>query len=449
MSVHPLRTCCVLVLLVAAVAVATPVRAVEVSPDLRAYLDDDPNPGMIPILMVFDDPDTVGGLPLPDLKEADPQKRRDRVIAALKKKSRRAQRTASAILEGRGAHGVVAVHELYVANALTFLAKPAVVEELAHLPIGATLYFDMPFADGDEAEPLDTKRGGDGADATALDIGRLLQRDHGSSRGPVIGHVGPGLVPGGDPSVRLWTNPGEIAGNAIDDDANGFVDDLHGWDFGVEHGGDDKVAPTGAVPGRPTAELAALLAVAVPDAELMMLDTEWDDDAGSSLATMWAAIQYALENGADAVAATVCAPADLCPRLQQAVTHHDSNLALTGVATIPVPAPQGVFNRAFLAGRTPAAEAAAPRLRPNVPNPFNPSTEVRFVLTRAGSVEVGVYDLAGRLVRTLLAESLPAGERSLTWDGRDTAGRALPSGVYFARVRTADGVATGRMTLLK
>ena len=83
-----------------------------------------------------------------------------------------------------------------------------------------------------------------------------------------------------------------------------------------------------------------------------------------------------------------------------------------------------------------------------VPNPFNPRTEITFSLERAGSVEVAVFDLRGREVRTLRTE-LPAGSASLTWNGRDDAGRTLPSGTYLLRVTTPGAVQTGRCALVR
>ncbi len=82
-------------------------------------------------------------------------------------------------------------------------------------------------------------------------------------------------------------------------------------------------------------------------------------------------------------------------------------------------------------------EAAATRmsLLPNYPNPFNPQTALPFVLPASGPVELAIFDAAGRRVRTLVAQTLPAGKQSVAWDGTDAAGRAVASGTYFARLR--------------
>ena len=97
-----------------------------------------------------------------------------------------------------------------------------------------------------------------------------------------------------------------------------------------------------------------------------------------------------------------------------------------------------------------AAPAPAPlRLLGNHPNPFNPSTSIRFALDRDADVQVDVYDLAGRLVRTLQSRPLTAGEHGLHWDGRDGTGRPAVSGVYLYRVRAGHAALTGRMVLAK
>lgn len=62
-----------------------------------------------------------------------------------------------------------------------------------------------------------------------------------------------------------------------------------------------------------------------------------------------------------------------------------------------------------------------------------------------------MYDVTGRLVRSLASRIFPAGEHRLIWDGADDAGRALPRGVYFTRLRYRDsGFATSKkLTVLK
>ena len=93
--------------------------------------------------------------------------------------------------------------------------------------------------------------------------------------------------------------------------------------------------------------------------------------------------------------------------------------------------------------------ARAVALQPNHPNPFNPSTTLKFSLTRDSQVRLTVHDLKGRAVRTLVAGDRPAGDHSVVWDGRDDGGEAVGSGVYFVRVETRDGVDAQKISLIK
>ena len=83
------------------------------------------------------------------------------------------------------------------------------------------------------------------------------------------------------------------------------------------------------------------------------------------------------------------------------------------------------------------------------PNPFNPYTEVRYTLARAGHASLTIYDVEGRVVRTLFADEQPAGDGSATWDGRDDSGRNLPSGLYVCRLVYGGGVAAMKMSLVR
>jgi hypothetical protein len=84
------------------------------------------------------------------------------------------------------------------------------------------------------------------------------------------------------------------------------------------------------------------------------------------------------------------------------------------------------------------------------PNPLNPSATLTYRTTRPGAVTITVFDPSGRAVRTLLRESfVSAGYHDVKVDGTGDGGARLASGVYFYRVDTADGVATGRFVVMK
>ncbi len=103
------------------------------------------------------------------------------------------------------------------------------------------------------------------------------------------------------------------------------------------------------------------------------------------------------------------------------------------------------FVTVTLGGATPSAF----RLAPVFPNPFNPSANVSFAVPRAARVAVRVYDLAGRLVRTLVDADLPPAEHVVSWDGRDDGGRTAASGTYYCRMTSEGFSAVQKMTLVK
>ena len=109
---------------------------------------------------------------------------------------------------------------------------------------------------------------------------------------------------------------------------------------------------------------------------------------------------------------------------------HGQN-TVTGIAVVPGAAPPA-------------------RLDQNAPNPFNPRTTVRYAVTTSGGVRLGVYDVQGRLVATLVDGFVLAGEHLAHWDGRTDQGNQAASGVYFYQLRTESGYQQSRrMVMLK
>ncbi len=88
-------------------------------------------------------------------------------------------------------------------------------------------------------------------------------------------------------------------------------------------------------------------------------------------------------------------------------------------------------------------------LSQNYPNPFNPTTVIEFALPKTCQVSLDVFDIIGRKVRTLVAGTLTAGRRQVIWDGSNTDGSAMASGVYFYRIKAGDYNETRKMLLLK
>ncbi len=92
---------------------------------------------------------------------------------------------------------------------------------------------------------------------------------------------------------------------------------------------------------------------------------------------------------------------------------------------------------------------SVPTLSAASPNPFNPATTISFTTPREGRVRLVVHDLAGRRVRTLVDDALPAGVHAVIWRGDDDHGRRAASGVYLYRLETDGGVLSRKMVLMK
>jgi hypothetical protein len=88
-------------------------------------------------------------------------------------------------------------------------------------------------------------------------------------------------------------------------------------------------------------------------------------------------------------------------------------------------------------------------LGPAAPNPFVGGTEIGFAVPARGRVTVAVYDVTGRLVATLVDGVVPAGRRSVSWDGTDAEGNKAANGVYFCRMQTESFRASEKLVLLR
>lgn len=121
------------------------------------------------------------------------------------------------------------------------------------------------------------------------------------------------------------------------------------------------------------------------------------------------------------------------------VTHR-----LTGTGSVRLAqAPQGVWLRYL---------AAAPQhfaLHANYPNPFNPSTTIRYELAAAAQVQLVVYDLLGQQIRSLVDLHQPAGGYSVVWDGLNENGQQVANGLYFYEIKAGSFQGVRKMMLSK
>jgi hypothetical protein len=108
---------------------------------------------------------------------------------------------------------------------------------------------------------------------------------------------------------------------------------------------------------------------------------------------------------------------------------------------------QAIVNIPTGTGELPLPSSLA--LSQNYPNPFNPQTSVSFTLPVKSEVDISVYNILGRKVRTLVRGNYEPGSHTVIFDGRDDAGKAISAGVYFYRLETAGNSLTRKMVLIK
>ncbi|UCG52428.1 MAG: T9SS type A sorting domain-containing protein [Candidatus Latescibacterota bacterium] len=149
--------------------------------------------------------------------------------------------------------------------------------------------------------------------------------------------------------------------------------------------------------------------------------------------------------------------------VSQAITHcHDllsirpvdalviANLINNGCTVprgwIPLSTPQIAFTPPLQSGETSREASLSVSVSPN---PFNPTTTISFTVPQSSHVTLSIYDIAGRRIKTLVDRTMERGLKRAVWDGRDTYGNPVSSGVYFYRVKGGGAVAIGKILLLK
>jgi hypothetical protein len=88
-------------------------------------------------------------------------------------------------------------------------------------------------------------------------------------------------------------------------------------------------------------------------------------------------------------------------------------------------------------------------LSQNYPNPFNPTTEIHYTIPTNTTVDLFIYDVSGKLVRTLVSEEQSEGYYSVTWNGKDDHGETVSSGVYLYHIQAGEYTKTRQCLLLK
>jgi hypothetical protein len=88
-------------------------------------------------------------------------------------------------------------------------------------------------------------------------------------------------------------------------------------------------------------------------------------------------------------------------------------------------------------------------IEPAYPNPFNPSTTIRYGIPNTQEVTILIYDLRGRLVSILFKAEQPAGWYEITWNGQINDGSIAPAGMYFYKIIAGDKIRTSKISLVK
>ena len=123
-------------------------------------------------------------------------------------------------------------------------------------------------------------------------------------------------------------------------------------------------------------------------------------------------------------------------------SNDSNNPTVTVPCTLTVSSEVGIDE---ITGNIPVSFA----LNQNYPNPFNPGTDIEFALPARSNVNLAVYDLLGRHVKTLVSGELEAGYHVVSWNGEDGAGNAVSSGIYFYKIEANDFSMTRKMIMLK
>ena len=88
-------------------------------------------------------------------------------------------------------------------------------------------------------------------------------------------------------------------------------------------------------------------------------------------------------------------------------------------------------------------------LHQNYPNPFNPVTTLRYDLPENSLVNIIIYDMLGRQVKTLINQTQDAGYRSVIWNATNDYGKPVSAGIYLYQIQAGEYISTKKMVLLK
>lgn len=337
---------------------SSPASALTVDSSLAAALSAKASGERVPVLLVFSADNRVAHSLRSELEDAKSHDRRRQVLLELRENFAVIAADAIAILKSHGSGADAApIRELYLAGALSFEADANLVARLATVPGDGTMFHDNARVTLDARRDMKPAAGWGVAGSNAIlhavadtawgvkwiganRVWNLLGYD---GNGVVIGHIDSGVgMTHPDLADRIWTNPGEIAGNGIDDDGNGFVDDWRGWDFGDNDNDptDDATSFIGGGHGTHTAGTIvgdgtdSVVTGVAPGAKLMPVKVWINTGDPIPLALIWAAQQYCVENGARVISMSLGVVGVYQPRIMRAERANAANIRDAGVLLV-------------------------------------------------------------------------------------------------------------------
>lgn len=304
---------CSLLVLTLPVASATAL----VSDCLEAALDDPPS--RIPVVLRLAPHLDIHALSA-EVQPARPAARRARVVREARRFASRTQAPLRTLLHGWESLGRVEnVRSLWISNELAFAATPEVVESLRARPDVAWIGLDQVRAESEVADGHESSANPPCAPALAEQWLWNLEMIRAPSawargfegQGVIISNIDSGMFPDHpDYASRMWQNVGEVAGNQIDDDGNGHVDDTWGWDFDDDdntpgdQGSSHGTNSAGVMVGDGTSGTRTGVA---PRGTIQAIRSCRSEFSGR------AAYQYAVESGADVISSSCSYKISGCP----------------------------------------------------------------------------------------------------------------------------------------
>jgi serine protease len=355
-----------------------PAQAIQVDPALQAIMSSKNSAEPLPVLLIFDQSNRLDSDFLTTLDSMMPEARRKAALARLRWQATDKQSGVTAFLnealQNRDKSGAFLenVKHLYLANAITFSASAELVTKLATRPEFATLFYDKTY-DMATATEMGVRAAPAPKSVAAVDTVWSTKYIRADKVWRELGFTGTGIVVAlidsgvwlshPDLENRLWINAREIPNNNLDDDGNGFVDDIHGWDFGDndQDPNDDSASPGhgthtgGTVVGDGSGGTSTGTA---PGAQLMPLKVWRADGTGATMGAIWASHQYAVENGARVISMSIGFPGPMPMVFRQTERNNTTNIRDAGVTIIASSGnDRGVYappNELSLTARVPA-----------------------------------------------------------------------------------------------